>query len=686
MKTCPKCSSQYENTVGFCPKDGEVLEEASKNIVGQTLDNQYEIEAFIAQGGMGAVYRARHILLGDRVVIKTMRDEVRNNAEFLRRFQREGRAARAFRHPNSVTVYDLRTASDGMIYMVMEYVEGHTLDKELKERGRFTPKEALDVLEPVASVLDAAHARGVVHRDLKPENVMIGTTQDGGKLIKVLDLGIAKMTGVGDTPAPEGTSLTIAGQILGTPYYMSPEQWGEIPRDGKPDIDGRADIYSLGVMYYELVAGRKPLGGRTLSELRNEHVQARIVPLNEIAPDVPPAFANAVMRAMAKDRNDRYSTAGEFTNDLRLALGMTPLAAHSASGSFVMDKSENGGDASASGGAATAHIGGRPSGAATVMTQNLPNAVPPGGAETIAISDAAATNAGRSAPPPPPVQPMATVAMNADSMPSAVSTPQIAAKGSAQTPAMDSPVVTPPATKSLALPIILGVVALLVVLGGVGGFLVWRSMQPAADGVVKNEKPAANTGVNANKTTPAAGNETLQYWIQLYDPKQSGAPTERKAGASIVLYTGDKITFDFKPREHGYFYIVGPGEKNAPTAILTAQLPNGLTNEAAANGLFKFPLGKDALELDPNVGTETYTIVFSPTPLTKPAFLAGKVFHKLTDAELTEFESFRALNAKSPDVTVKDEGGQPTTLVSVPQATQGQPVIFDIRIDHRAKK
>ncbi|GAC1446489.1 MAG: hypothetical protein NVSMB56_05660 [Pyrinomonadaceae bacterium] len=690
MKTCPKCGGIYEDKVGFCPKDGEVLEEKTKNLVGQTLDGQYEVEAFIAQGGMGAVYRARHILLGDRVVIKTMRDEVRNNAEFLRRFQREGRAARAFRHPNSVTVYDLRNTPDGTIYMVMEYVDGHTLDKELKERGRFTPHEALETLEPVASVLDAAHARGVVHRDLKPENVMIGTMNDGQRLIKVLDLGIAKMMGVGDVPAAEGTSLTIAGQILGTPYYMSPEQWGEASRDGKADIDGRADVYSLGVMYYELVAGRKPLGGRTLAELRNEHVMARIVPLNEAVPDVPPAFANSVSRAMAKDRGDRYPTAGEFTNDLRLALGMTPLARNS-SGSFVMDRSQDGisGTSSLSGDMANdaraTPNSARPS-SATVVTQDLSSQMPQFGAETIAVHDSAATSAGRG-DMAPPVSPAATVAIRGSAAQSNVApqsqqtAPPVQVQPE-QVRTFDSMPVAP-AKKSSALPIVGGVLVLLLIIGGVGGYFAWKAMSGGDS--VANANSTAKNGTAANTSTPvAASNETLQYWVEVYDPKSMGAG-ERKASASVVLYSGDKFSLNFKPRQKAYFYIVGPGEKNAPTTFLTAQLDKGATNEAAAGSLFKYPRGLDAITLDNTTGIESYTVIVSPTTLDKPAFLTGKVGHKLTNDELTEFENFRALNAKSPDLNVKDEGGQQYVAISVPSATQGQPIVFDVRIDHRKK-
>src|SRR5438105_3603533 len=171
MKYCAVCKAKYDAAVSFCPVDGEVLETDPSSIVNTVLDGQYQVEALLGRGGMGAVYSARHILLGDRVAIKILPPEMRTNAEWLRRFQREGQAARRFRHPNSVTVYDLRTAADGMIYMVMEYVEGHTLDVELKERGRFSAAEALAILEPIMSVLDAAHAMGVVLRDLKPENI-----------------------------------------------------------------------------------------------------------------------------------------------------------------------------------------------------------------------------------------------------------------------------------------------------------------------------------------------------------------------------------------------------------------------------------------------------------------------------------------------------------------------------------
>jgi serine/threonine-protein kinase len=319
MKYCTSCKAKYEDSVSFCSIDGEVLEADPASIVDTVLDGQYQMEALLGKGGMGAVYRARHILLGDRVAIKVLPPEVRTNAEWLRRFRREGQAARRFRHPNSVTVYDLRTAADGTIYMVMEYVEGHTLDHELKTRGRLTPAEAVEILTPIMSVLDTAHSMGVVHRDLKPENIMIGAPENSERMVKLLDLGIAKMREIaGDNGG--NTALTMAGQVLGTPYYMSPEQWGEIARDGNPEIDGRADIYSLGLVFYEMITGRRCFAGNTLHELRREHVATSPKPLYQAVSNVPRGFSDAIERATAKDRGDRQSTAGELASDLRAGL------------------------------------------------------------------------------------------------------------------------------------------------------------------------------------------------------------------------------------------------------------------------------------------------------------------------------------------------------------------------------
>src|SRR5438128_10155358 len=334
MKYCSVCHEKFDDSLSFCPKDGEVLEEDSSSLVGKVLDGQYQIEALLGKGGMGAVYRARHILLGDRVAIKVLPPEMRSNSEWLRRFQREGQAARRFRHHNAVTVYDLRTSGDGTIYLVMEYVEGTTLDSELKKHGRFSPAEALTTLKPVMSVLNAAHAMGVVHRDLKPENIMIGkASTDGERVVKLLDLGIAKLKEIAGSEKTGNTNLTIAGQMLGTPYYMSPEQWGELPDDGNSEIDGRADIYSLGVVMYEIITRRRPFAGMTMAELRRQHVSVTPKPLHEVDASVPESFSKAIARSIAKDRSERQATANELKDELIEALatgGIAPTSSLSA--------------------------------------------------------------------------------------------------------------------------------------------------------------------------------------------------------------------------------------------------------------------------------------------------------------------------------------------------------------------
>src|SRR3979409_279587 len=162
MKYCSSCNEKFDDSLSFCPTDGEVLEEDPSALTGKVLDGQYQIESLLGKGGMGAVYRARHILLGDRVAIKVLPPEMRSNSEWLRRFQREGQAARRFRHPNAVTVYDLRTSADGTIYLVMEYVEGHTLDAELRKRGKFSASESVAGLDPIMGVLNGGPVMGGV--------------------------------------------------------------------------------------------------------------------------------------------------------------------------------------------------------------------------------------------------------------------------------------------------------------------------------------------------------------------------------------------------------------------------------------------------------------------------------------------------------------------------------------------
>ncbi|MFL6331836.1 MAG: serine/threonine protein kinase [Pyrinomonadaceae bacterium] len=675
MKFCSTCNKTYAEGQTFCPDDGEVLQESPESFVGRVIDGKYRVEGFIAQGGMGAVYRARHILLGDEVVIKTLRSEMRNNSEWLKRFQREGKAARAFRHPNSVTVYDLSSGSDGMIYMVMEYVEGHTLDKELRARGRFTPEEAVEVLEPVADVLDAAHGRGVVHRDLKPENIMLGSDGRGGTVVKVLDLGIAKIVG-GDVNATGVTSLTIAGQILGTPYYMSPEQWGELPRDGNAEVDGRTDVYSLGVIFFELVAGKKPLVATTLPELRQKHVAAPLPPLSEVVPDVPEEFGRAVARAMAKDRNDRPQTAGDFIDELRAALGLTQRTRSRWIHTADQGALQHAAGQTSTGANATAHLArgttaeARDTGAAeTILTSDLES--PGAGRETSAGGSNRSTsgNVRREG------------ARHTVASESQLDTGYFDEEDESKPQGAGVSVTAPEPRRSLAPLIAGGALALLLVLG-VGGWVVWkgRRAEPAPTPAPATPQPARPPAVPKG--------EAASFWFEAFD-KREDAAGKRVAEAPATLKSDQFFRFHFIPKTRGYLYIVGPGAGgNAQMMLLTARGAGRLKSNLVGGGAdFAFPsIDGQRLHLDDYPGSDEFTFIFSPTPIASPAFLAGEYKHELTPAEVKELEDFRAqFKSDAPEVTVRGGGDDRRVVVLAPETAieAGRPLIYDIRIDHR---
>ena len=673
MKFCTVCKAKYDDGVSFCAVDGEVLEDDPTSFVGSVLDGQYQIESLLGKGGMGAVYLARHILLGDRVAIKILPPEVRNNAEWLRRFRREGQAARRFRHANAVTVYDLRTAADGTIYMVMEYVEGHTLDAELKRRGRFTAPEALEVLDPIMSVLNTAHAMGVVHRDLKPENIMIGKVTTGGEpQIKLLDLGIAKMREIAGVESAGTTELTMAGQVLGTPYYMSPEQWGEISRDGNPEVDGRTDIYSLGLVAYEMITGRRPYGAATLHELRREHIAVSPPPLSEKVPDVPRAFSDAIARAISKDRDDRQATAGDLAMQLRAGLGDT-------SGFAPVDRTVPDLPRPESAGAPTQGAPGLSTksdvNAATIVTVDAvqttppsnpqPRSVPPGGGVAVA-------------PGPPPVVPVGGDGVGAMDLGSSVTIQQ-------QPREKPRVQVDLPPKKSGGKTLVFagaGVLVLLLLVVGVGGFFAMNWMK------TKPEEPKPPV------MPTAATRELGRYWLDI-DTKNKAEAV--RAGEPVTLKSGQSFKFHFLPRQSGYLYVIGLNKKNVPTAFLTAK-PNVLsgltTNEVTDGKDFTFPAdtGTDYhwLTLNTTPGDENYTIIFSSKPLAAPAFLnAEATGEPLNETEQAELKAFLLKCESSQPITdtLDKDGASPYIRLQVPvpldPKVEVTPVVFKVKIQHK---
>lgn len=261
----------------------------------------YQILGKLGKGAMATVYRARQISLDRVVAIKVLPHRYSENAEFVDRFYREGKAAAKLNHRNIVQAIDVGSAG-GYHYFVMEYVEGHTVYDVLSENKRYSEGDALNTIIQIADALAHAHARGLVHRDVKPKNIMI--TPDG--VAKLADMGLARE--VKDTRLAQSE----AGRAYGTPYYISPEQIrGEI------DIDFRADIYSLGATFYHMVTGRVPFDGPNPTAVMLKHLREQLTPPDHVNPELSIGTAEIIEVMMAKDRNDRYQSTEDLLDDLR---------------------------------------------------------------------------------------------------------------------------------------------------------------------------------------------------------------------------------------------------------------------------------------------------------------------------------------------------------------------------------
>ncbi|HKC62681.1 MAG TPA: protein kinase [Pyrinomonadaceae bacterium] len=321
MKLCQTCNSIAADEHSYCAHDGQMLvKDALASTLQESLGAKYTLTKLIGTGSMGAVYRARHQSLDD-VAIKVMLGPP-NNHKLSQRFLREARALRRLRNEHSVLVYDLERSPIGLTYIVMEMVEGRSLRDILGKRGALPVKETMEVAEAVCDALSAAHEHGIIHRDLKPDNIILAEEKraDGivARTIKVVDFGIAKLRGTKEGGEEASMQLTKMGAPIGTPFYMSPEQWfGDGP--GITALDGRTDIYSLGCTLYEMLTGRPPFLGEETEELRRKHLNDQPQPINEIEPRVPVALSRVILRALEKDRDLRPANAKEFATELRRA-------------------------------------------------------------------------------------------------------------------------------------------------------------------------------------------------------------------------------------------------------------------------------------------------------------------------------------------------------------------------------
>ncbi len=267
--------------------------------IGMTIADRYEIVGKVGAGGMSDVYKAKDMILGRFVAIKVLKPEFSEDRNFVTKFRTEAQSAAALEHPNIVNIYDVGS-ENGLHYIVMEYVEGITLKTYIEKKGQLSFKESISISIQVARGIEAAHNKHLIHRDIKPQNIMISTE---GK-VKVTDFGIARAA----------SSNTISADVMGSVHYASPEQ----ARNGF--VDGRSDIYSLGIVMYEMVTGRVPFDGDTTVAVALQHLQEEMTPPSTYAPDLPISMEKIILKCTQKNPDRRYQTIGELLNDLRRAL------------------------------------------------------------------------------------------------------------------------------------------------------------------------------------------------------------------------------------------------------------------------------------------------------------------------------------------------------------------------------
>jgi serine/threonine-protein kinase len=283
--------------------------ELHRELLGQTIGGRYRIRGVLGEGGMGTVYDAEHVGLSRQVAIKVLSPAQSKKRVAVKRFQQEARAAGAIGHPNICEVYDLGLLDDGSPYLVMEKLVGETLSDRIAKEGGLPFDEVVAVVAQVLSGLIAAHEKGIVHRDIKPENIFLARRAGAPPIIKLLDFGVSKM--LPEFQNGEDFDLTRTGMVMGTPYYMSPEQ-----ARGERNLDGRVDVYACGVVMYESITGKRPFIAANYNALLLAIINTLPRSLREIRPSTPVELESIVMRAMAKNRDDRYPSAKHLLRDV----------------------------------------------------------------------------------------------------------------------------------------------------------------------------------------------------------------------------------------------------------------------------------------------------------------------------------------------------------------------------------
>ncbi|HJK89549.1 MAG TPA: serine/threonine-protein kinase, partial [Polyangiaceae bacterium LLY-WYZ-15_(1-7)] len=283
-------------------------------LVGQTIDGRYLVEKVLGEGGMGLVYKAKHVVLQKPLALKVLRPDVSKDEEIITRFRQEAQSASAIGNQHIIDISDFGTLGDGSTYFVMEFLEGVDLTGAIEAGPFIQPARAVYIVKQLCQALGAAHDAGIVHRDLKPDNIYLIRRGGDENFVKVLDFGIAKVGG-------SSSKLTRAGQVFGTPHYMSPEQCAG------SGVDHRTDVYALGIILYEMCTGVVPFDADNLMGILTKHLYEEPIPPRQRNPKLPEELELVILKAITKQADQRYQSMQEFFEDLeRLEAGVGTVA------------------------------------------------------------------------------------------------------------------------------------------------------------------------------------------------------------------------------------------------------------------------------------------------------------------------------------------------------------------------
>jgi eukaryotic-like serine/threonine-protein kinase len=310
--TCLRCKEPIDSAHEQCPKCGERITSFQRTYSARLIDGKYQILDRLGIGGMGEIFKVRHIHLNELRVIKIMRPNVAQDDQGLQRFLQEARTSTMIKHKNLAMLYDFAQLDDGSYYMVWEFIDGTNIQKWIAQNGAMPPRLTIEISVQALNGLDHLHSMGLIHRDISPENIMLSQDHHGKLLVKVIDFGIAKSLADGD----QGHGLTQTGMFLGKLKYASPEQAGFL-KEGE-HLDPRSDLYSFGIVMYEMLSGRAPFLATNPNGYILKHVTEKPAPIAQTNPEakVPPQLEAIIMKSLEKNRDVRFASADDFAKAL----------------------------------------------------------------------------------------------------------------------------------------------------------------------------------------------------------------------------------------------------------------------------------------------------------------------------------------------------------------------------------